>query len=78
MAIVKFIPARKVQSSGGLHSSMVKCQKATVNSVTFTYEGKELDFLFFMNTRVRDYLAVEIAAKPAKEVFADKVESGAA
>lgn len=53
-------------------------KKATVKSVTFTYEGKEQDFLFFLNTLIRDYLTVDDPAKPTKEDFVDKVESGAA
>ena len=53
-------------------------KKATVKSVTFTYEGKEQDFLFFLNTLIRDYLTVDVPAKPTTEDFVDKVESGAA
>jgi hypothetical protein len=56
----------------------LNAKKATVTSVKFTYEGKEQDFLFFLNTLVRDYLAVDDPANIAKEDFVDKVESGAA
>lgn len=56
----------------------MNAKKATVTSVKFTYEGKEQDFLFFLNAIVRDYLAVDDPAKPTNEDFVDKVESGAA
>ena len=56
----------------------MNAKKATVTSVKFTYEGKEQDFLFFLKSIVRDYLAVDDPTKPAKEDFVDKVESGAA
>lgn len=56
----------------------LNAKKATVTSIKFTYEGKEQDFLFFLNTIVRDYLAVDDPAKPTNEDFVDKVESGAA
>ena len=56
----------------------MNAKKETVTSVKFTYEGKEQDFLFFLNTLVRDYLTVEITANITKEDFVDKVESGAA
>ena len=56
----------------------MNAKKATVTSVKFTYEGKEQDFLFFLNTLARDYLTVDDPAKVTKEDFVDKVESGAA
>ena len=49
-----------------------------VSGITFTYGGKEDDFLFFLNALVRDYLAVDDPAKLTKGDFVDKVESGAA
>jgi len=56
----------------------LNAKKATVTSVKFTYEGKEQDFLFFLKSIVRDYLAVDDPANIAKEDFVDKVESDAA
>ena len=53
-------------------------KKVKVKRITFTYEGKENDFLFFLNALVRDYLAVDDPAKLTKGDFVDKVESGAA
>jgi len=56
----------------------LNAKKATVTSVKFTYEGKEQDFLFFLKSIVRDYLAVDDPTKLTTEDFVDKVESGAA
>jgi hypothetical protein len=46
-----------------------------VTSVTFTYEGKEDDFLSFLRSIVRDYLTADDPAKVSTSVLVDKVES---
>ena len=53
-------------------------KKVAVQSVTFTYQGNEDDFLFFLKSLVRDYLTVDDPAKLTEETFVGKVESGAA
>ena len=56
----------------------MNAKKATVTSVKFTYGRKEQEFLFFLKSIVRDYLAVDDPTKLTTEDFVDKVESGAA
>ena len=53
-------------------------KKNPIVSVTFSYVGKDSDFEIFLNTIVRDYLAVDDPAAIPEDSFVDKVESDAA
>ena len=71
-----FLHLKKITQNSAKGDQNAK--KVTIKSVTFTYQGKEDDFLVFLKAIVRDYLTADDPAQPAAEAFVGKVDSGAA